>query len=361
MNNEQLTRLKEVLSVPTKTYKEDGMVEYICKALDTIQGVTYYTDEMNNVYATKGGLPEGSYYPMFIAHTDTVHELVDEIVVEEEMLEKPQTFGRTFTEELNLSLKGYTPQGNPTGIGGDDKCGVFLALELLRTLDVVKVGLFVSEETGCHGSSKCDIDFLIDVGYAVQFDAPGNHLVTEVCSGVRLFEKDGDFINEIKPLFEKFMGTSPYLQSHPYTDVSQIKRKGDFSCINFSCGYYNMHTANEFVVVKDVEDAFNMAVNVVDTLGLKKYEYTYEVPNYSNYSQGSLFANYADDSEEYYDDDFGIKDMDWVDGDNHYFHIGEDKIEIESKTTGDVISLSLRDMGELYLLIRERLLENEEI
>ena len=24
----------------------------------------------------------------------------------------------------------------------------------------------------------------------------------------------------------------------------------------------------------------------------------------SNYSQGSLFANYADDSEEYYDDDF---------------------------------------------------------
>ena len=75
---------------------------------------------------------------MFIAHTDTVHELVDEIVVEEEMLEKPPTFGRTFTEELNLSLKGYTPQGNPTGIGGDDKCGVFLALELLRTLDVVK-------------------------------------------------------------------------------------------------------------------------------------------------------------------------------------------------------------------------------
>ena len=96
--NEQLNRLKEVLSVPTKTYKEDGMVEYICKVLEHIRGVTYYTDDMNNVYATKGDLPEGEFYPMFIAHTDTVHELVDEIVVEEEMLEKPHTFGRTFTE-----------------------------------------------------------------------------------------------------------------------------------------------------------------------------------------------------------------------------------------------------------------------
>ena len=145
MNKEQLTRLKEVLSVPTKTYQEQGMVDYVCNVLDGIEGVSYYTDEMNNIYATKGTLLEGNHYPMFVAHTDTVHELVDEIVVEEEMLGRPETFGRTFTEELYLSLKGYTPHGNPTGIGGDDKCGVFLALELLRTLSVVKVGLFVSE------------------------------------------------------------------------------------------------------------------------------------------------------------------------------------------------------------------------
>jgi hypothetical protein len=126
---------------------------------------------------------------------------------------------------------------------------------------------------------ECDVEFLKDVGYAIQFDAPGNHLVTEVCSGVRLFESKGDFINRIIPVFENSMGVSPYLQSHPYTDVSQIKQKGDFSCINFSCGYYNMHTSSEFVVVKDVEDAFNLAVNVVKELGNTKYDYTYVKPN----------------------------------------------------------------------------------
>jgi hypothetical protein len=356
MNNEQLNRLKEVLSIPTKTYKEDGMVDYIINVLETIDGVTYYNDPMNNVYATKGTLPDGEFYPMFVAHTDTVHELVEDIVVEEENLEKPPTFGRTFTEELNLSLKGYTPQGNPTGIGGDDKCGVFLALELLRTLSHVKVGLFVSEETGCHGSKECDVEFLKDVGYAIQFDAPGNHLVTEVCSGIRLFESNGEFIKRITPIFENSMGVSPYLQSHPYTDVSQIKQKGDFSCINFSCGYYNMHSTSEFVVVKDVEDALKLAIGVVNELGLNKFGYTYIKPTYDYYGQGSLFTSY--DIE---DDDYDYESVEWEESDNHYFNISDDSIEIESKINGNTVTLNMKDMADLYLLIRERLLENEEI
>lgn len=349
MDDSQLNRLKDVLSVPTKTYNEGNMISYITNELDNIDGLTYYTDEMDNIYAQKGSLSENSFYPMFIAHTDTVHELVDEIIVEEELLEKPPTFGRTFTEELNLSLKGYTSNDIPTGIGGDDKCGVFLALELLRTLDCVKVGLFVSEETGCHGSRECDLNFLEDVGYAIQFDAPGNHLITEVCSGVRLFEKDGEFIEKIKPIFESTMGVEPYLQSHPYTDVSQIKMKGDFSCINFSCGYYNMHSSSEFVVVKDVEDSFNLALNIVKELGYKKYGFIYRKTDYGQYN---LFDN--DDNEDLYES------TDWEESQNHYYHIDKDSIEIESKTTGDVLKLSTDDMATLYLLIREHLIENDD-
>jgi len=347
-----VNRLKEVLSVPTKTYKEDKMIEFICKTIDNIDGVSYYKDDMDNIYATKGELSEGEFFPMFIAHTDTVHDLVDEIVIEEEWLEKPQTFGRTFTEELYLSLKGYTPQGVPTGIGGDDKCGVFLALELLRVLDRVKVGLFVSEETGCHGSRVCDINFLSDVGYGIQFDAPGNHLITEVCSGVRLYEKEGEFINRIIPIFEKNMGVTPYQQSHPYTDVSQIKQKGDFSCINLSCGYYNMHTSNEFVVLKDIDDVMNMALDIVEDLGHKKYYYDIR----QNENQDTFYTDYYNDELDEEEEEM----VDWFDGDNHYFHIDTDTIEVESKSTGDVISLNIRDMGFLYSLIRERLLENDD-
>jgi hypothetical protein len=69
-----LDKFKELLSVPSKTYQEEDMVEYICNELDLIEGVTYYRDDMMNVYATKGVLEEDEFYPMFIAHTDTVFE-----------------------------------------------------------------------------------------------------------------------------------------------------------------------------------------------------------------------------------------------------------------------------------------------
>lgn len=345
MENSQLERLKEVLSVPTQTYKEDNMVQYLKDVLKTIPGVEYYTDEMKNVYATKGKLDEGEYFPMFVAHTDTVHTLVDKIVVREEILVKPPTFGHKYDNKEFLSLKGYTPNGQPTGIGGDDKCGVFIALELLRILPKVKIGLFVSEETGCHGSSRCDLNFLSDVGYAIQFDAPGNNLITKICSGTALYEENGEFINIVKPLFEKFMGVVADEQSHPYTDVSQIKRKGDFSCINVSCGYYNMHTSREFVVVSDVDKSISFAVGAVSQLGLKKYTFKYQQPTWPKFDN---FIEIDGDS------DFNNHE-DVVDLDDITIVSNEDGMTIESKITGDYISLNDEEIMELYNVIRERI------
>jgi hypothetical protein len=75
-----LNKFKELLSVPSKTYKESKMVEYLISTIGDMEGVTLICDEHNNIYATKGTLGKGEFYPMFISHTDTVHELVDEII-----------------------------------------------------------------------------------------------------------------------------------------------------------------------------------------------------------------------------------------------------------------------------------------
>jgi tripeptide aminopeptidase len=354
MENSQLERLKEVLSVPTKTYKEENMVEYLRNILKTMPDVEYYTDEMNNVYATKGKLEDGEFYPMFIAHTDTVHELVDKIVVREEILVKPTTFGHKYDNKEFLSLKGYTSNGKPTGIGGDDKCGVFIALELLRILPKLKIGLFVSEETGCHGSSRCDLNFLSDVGYAIQFDAPGNNLITKICSGTALYEENGEFINIVKPLFEKTMGVIADEQSHPYTDVSQIKRKGDFSCINLSCGYYNMHSSNEFVVVSDVDKAINFAVEAVSQLGLKKYKYIYQVPSLPKYGEMFKIDTYDDEDDFDYPSEENEEVIDLETMKVYTCKIG---ITVELKFSGDYISLDKEEMLDLYSIIREQIMK----
>jgi len=44
--------LKEVLAVPTKTYQEDLMIDFITNWLDENQ-ITYYVDNFYNIYATK--------------------------------------------------------------------------------------------------------------------------------------------------------------------------------------------------------------------------------------------------------------------------------------------------------------------
>ena len=149
--------LKQVLSVPTQTYKEEQMVLFITNWL-VENNIEYEVDVFNNIYATKksdDNLPQDFYFPCVISHTDTVHRL-DSINVFEEYLPNAQ-------DELKLSLKAYNDAGKPTGIGGDDKCGVFACLTLLKELPYLKAAFFVSEETGCHGSKKADPEFFKNV------------------------------------------------------------------------------------------------------------------------------------------------------------------------------------------------------
>lgn len=260
-NDENYALLKQVLSVPTKTYQEDRMVEYITNWL-TENNITWYIDSMKNIYATKK-TDDVEYYPCVISHTDTVHS-IDSINVKEEMLPDAQ-------KNIKLSLKAYNDSGKPTGIGGDDKCGVFACLTILKELPNVKAAFFVSEETGCHGSSAVDMPFFDDVGYAIQFDAPENWMITEFCWGTQLFERKSEFFEKCDKVLTESMPENRQYMKHPYTDVHIIKQKFNFPCINFSIGYYDYHTKNEYVVVDDVYSGMNIGIQMIESLGYTKH------------------------------------------------------------------------------------------
>lgn len=262
MTPNKIQHLKEVLSIPTKTYQEDLMIQYLVDYFES-KGYDYKLQENGNIYVTKG---EAEFYPCVIAHTDTVHSITD-MEVREEML--PNLQG-----ELKQSFKAYhREKGHPVGIGGDDKCGVYACLDLLEQLPVLKVALFVSEETGCHGSRKADPEFFANVGYGIQFDAPENYMVTEYCWGVQLFDRNSPFFSKVGPILEEYMGEKHQLMQHPYTDVSQVTAKFGISCINFSCGYYRYHTANEYVVVEDLFNSIEMGKAMIESLGYEKYDH----------------------------------------------------------------------------------------
>ena len=271
MTPDKIQFLKNVLSVPTKTYREGLMVEFITSWL-TSKNIEYYVDEHLNVYATKQNDPTIEYFPCVVSHTDTVHNL-DSINVREEELPNTQ-------KELKLALKAYNDHGQPTGIGGDDKAGVFACLTLLDELPNLKAAFFVSEETGCHGSGKADPEFFKNVGYVIEFDAPENWMVTEYCFGQQLFDRESEFFEVAdKILTEGMKGNQEYMV-HPYTDVYALRGLFDFQCINFSIGYYNYHSPYEYVVIEDVFNGIEMGREMINTLGYKLYHKPKGRPKY---------------------------------------------------------------------------------
>lgn len=257
--------LKDVLSVPTKTYNEEKMIEFLTNWLET-NGYNYYVQDNGNIYVTKttDEVSEDFHYPCVVAHTDTVHE-IDTINIYR--VDLPNYQG-----EIKEGLMSLNDKGIQTGIGGDDKAGIFACLVLLQEIPNIKVAFFVSEETGCHGSSVADDEFFKNVGYSIQFDAPENWMVSEFLMGVKLFNRDSEFFRVCDEVINvTFKGRQKY-GSHPYTDVLMLRKKYDFQCINFSIGYYNYHTSKEYVIIDEVYSGIETGRRIIEKLGNVKYQ-----------------------------------------------------------------------------------------
>lgn len=259
-----LNRLTSLLSIPSVTYDEWDMVMFLCNELDDMD-MDYVVDDDGNILVTKGS---GDKMPLICAHIDTVHSKT-KINIKEEFLPRTSCYGQRYDQnETLLCLKGYDDNGRETGCGGDDKCGVYVCLELLKRIDNIKVAFFVSEEVGCIGSSRCDEEFFKNVEYIISYDGPGNQLVTEICNGVRIFDRDSNFFRIVSNTFEE-VDYKPLYGSHPYTDVYMLKKRFGIDGINLSCGYYNMHSKNEYVCVDDINKAINTGLRLVANLSTK--------------------------------------------------------------------------------------------
>jgi len=250
----KIDRLVDILSTPTFFAKEDRLIVKISNILDDL-GLQYIVDDIGNIYVTKG---KAEYFPCVVAHTDTVHEICE--------------FNVHFSENKK-ELYAKTLDGRLTGIGGDDKAGVFVCLELLREVENIKAVFLVGEEFGCYGARLAEPKFFENVGYAIEFDAPGNNWVTYTSHGIKLFDLKGEFIKIVRPILEKHMDCTIEMGRHPYTDICYLKENYDFSCLNISVGYYNMHTNNEYVDVDECLNTLNIAEDLIANLGNKKYHF----------------------------------------------------------------------------------------
>ena len=266
MTQSEYKLLLEVLSIETHSKEEGAMIEFLL-GFFAKNDIKAWKDEMGNVYAEKGEVGAYQKYPLVVAHTDTVHRIHGNKIIPKKLL-LPNYAG-----ELKPALKGFDQDENPVGLGADCKVGIALCLILFLRQSILKGFFPVQEEIGAKGAEKVDLSFLPNIGYAIEFDSPGN--TSSITLGNLLMNNPedpnglGKVWTDLLLEFSDQYATEYTLEQHSYTDI--VKLRPLFSCCNVPVGYYMYHTKSEYLVEEEAFRALALGEELINRLGYQHY------------------------------------------------------------------------------------------
>ena len=226
-----------------KEYLINELVEYY----DVFHGDGYIYAKGENVLLT--------------AHMDTVHK---EVV-------------KDFYETKSGIIS------SPQGIGGDDRCGIYMILTILRTTEHRPSILFCEdEEIGGVGSNKFlqlspHAKDLVDLNFMIELDrANANDIV---------------FYNDDNKDFHEFVAniTGYKKATGSFSDISHLCPFAKISGVNISCGYYHAHTLEEEVNVKEMMESIKATIKLLDAAqDCEQFEYQEKkIDLFDDYYHGS--------------------------------------------------------------------------
>lgn len=216
---------------------------------------------------------KGTHPVLLVAHLDTVH--------------------KTAPKDIFINLS-QTRMFATEGIGGDDRCGVVIILDIIEKLNC-SVLFTEDEEIGGLGATKFGKEkYDLDVNYVVEFDRKGNN--------------DYVFYKKANPHFEEHIKKFGFVKSSgTYSDISEIAEDYEVEAVNLSSGYYNPHTTSEWVSFEDMEDITKRAIEMIAT-PTEKFDYVAGYSYYGNsyYSDwwrygggyGSGYSSYKKDDDK---------------------------------------------------------------
>lgn len=215
---------------------------------------------------------KGKFPVLLCAHMDTVHK-----------------------QSIKTMVYANGTLSSPQGIGGDDRCGIYMIFEILKEYDCHVVFL-EDEEIGCIGAKKfiktklCKSLKDADLKYIIEFDRKGNnHAVTYDCDN----KEFDDFIT--KEFFKKEYGTC--------SDISYIAPTIGVAAVNLSCGYYKEHNIEEWVNLAEMERVIIEAKELLKRTKELKTPFKYIEGLKRNYGWGYGYGGYNDwwgDDDYYY-------------------------------------------------------------
>ncbi len=210
---------------------------------------------------------------LLVAHMDTVHKTTcQEIVTKDNRMASPQ------------------------GIGGDDRCGIFIIMKIVKSLRC-SVLLCEDEEVGCVGARKfTKTEYINNLGvnYMIEFDRKGN--------------SDAVFYSCDNEDFENFVTETTGFKTAAgsLSDISVLMPASQLCAVNLSSGYYKAHTKDEYVIYEEMLDTIEAAKALINAEVTEPFEYKEKkiTKCLGHYYQPSLSESYYGGFDNPYYNDY---------------------------------------------------------
>ena len=216
---------------------------------------------------------QGDIPILLTAHLDTVHQKL--------------------VKSVNIKNRsGKTVISSLQGIGGDDRCGVYMILNIIKKYKC-SVLFCEDEEIGCVGANKFAqsqyINDLSKLNYIIALD--------------RANAKDAVFYDCDNPEFTQFIlsNTGYKEQFGSYSDISEIAPQCGVAAVNLSCGYYHAHTTMEEVVWEDMLNTIKTVEKLIPTQS-EQFEYIEAKYYFGNFDGYTPIDDYIAVYVQYYED-----------------------------------------------------------
>lgn len=266
MINEKL--LLDLFRVPTTSCQEQTMSFFIRNYLAKNK-IPYTIDNCGNIFNINNKTP------ILSAHMDSVQDSVDMKL-------------SNFINIHNNYISGYGV------IGADDKCGIYIILELLKAKNDLNFVFSVEEEIGGRGIIEfVATNDLRHIPYGIVLDRRGasDIICTHNDYGTEEFE---NIIAEIGKVF----GYKPAMGL--FSDGDYLNEQ--MSLANLSVGYYNPHEKTEFAKINEISHAMSFTWNIIKNVKKRFNSPTRIKTRYNGWGDYGYGYGYGED--DYYDAEF---------------------------------------------------------
>lgn len=168
---------------------------------------------------------------------------------------------------------------SPTGMGADDRAGVFAILQIIRAGYKPHVIFTTDEEIGCIGAEVLSYmpNPFEDLRYMIQLDRRGAN--------------DCVFYDCDNPDFEKYIENFGFVTAYgSFSDISTICPEWGVAGVNLSVGYRDEHSTSEVLFVGQMLDTIEKVKKMLSEKDIPQFQY---IPAFSPYYDWGYDYNYS--------------------------------------------------------------------